>query len=292
MIRSMTGYGRAEGNADGMHIVVELKSVNHRYFEYAARLPYGYGFLDERLKALLQTKISRGKVDVGVWITTVDAPGSEVAVNFDLAEGYIKALRALSERFSLREDISAVTLARYPDVLTVTKATLDEDAVWAAVAPIAEAAVEKFTEMRTREGEKLREDVLGRAETILTAVGEVEKQSPQTVQRHMGKVQARMRELLDGANVDEQRLLTEAALFADKIAVAEETVRLRSHIAQLQQMLAGDEAIGRKLDFLVQEMNREANTIGSKAQDAAMARIVVDIKAEIEKIREQIQNIE
>ena len=291
MIRSMTGYGRAEGNADGMHIVVELKSVNHRYFEYAARLPYGYGFLDERLKALLQTKISRGKVDVGVWITTVDAPGSEVAVNFDLAVGYIKALRALSERFSLREDISAVTLARYPDVLTVTKATLDEDAVWAAVAPIAEAAVEKFTEMRTREGEKLREDVLGRAETILTAVGEVEKQSPQTVQRHMEKVQARMRELLDGANVDE-RLLTEAALFADKIAVAEETVRLRSHIAQLQQMLAGDEAIGRKLDFLVQEMNREANTIGSKAQDAAMARIVVDIKAEIEKIREQIQNIE
>ena len=292
MVRSMTGYGRDEQLIDGRHIVVELKSVNHRYFEYGSRLPYAYGFLDNKLKAFLQSEISRGKVDVAVWITTVDAPGSEVTVNYDLAEGYVKALRDLAERFSLRDDIAVTALSRYPDILTVTRAATDEDAVWSAVEQVARGALTKFTAMREREGEKLREDVLGRADTILAAVAEVEKRSPETVRLHMEKVEARMRELLDGAAVEEQRLLTEAALFADKIAVAEETVRLRSHISQLQQMLSGDEAVGRKLDFLVQEMNRETNTIGSKAQDTDIAKIVIHIKAEIEKIREQIQNIE
>ncbi len=292
MIRSMTGYGREEQQLDGMNIIVELKSVNHRYFEYGSRLPYAYGFLDERLKKFLQSRISRGKVDVSVWIQTVDAPGSEVTVNFDLAEGYVKAMRELAERLGLREDISVTALSRYPDILTVTKAAADEDAIWAAVEKVAAAAVDKFTAMREREGEKLREDILSRADTILAAVEMIEKRSPETVRLHMEKVEARMRELLDGATVDEQRLLTEAAIFADKVAVAEETVRLRSHIDQLRQMVSGDDAIGRKLDFLVQEMNREINTTGSKAQDAEMARIVVDVKAEIEKIREQIQNIE
>lgn len=292
MIRSMTGYGREEQQLDGMNIIVELKSVNHRYFEYGSRLPYAYGFLDERLKKFLQSRISRGKVDVSVWIQTVDAPGSEVTVNFDLAEGYVKAMRALADRLGLQDDISVTALSRYPDILTVTKAAADEDAIWAAVEKVAAAAVDKFTAMREREGEKLREDVLSRADTILAAVDVIEKRSPETVRLHMEKVEARMRELLDGAAVDEQRLLTEAAIFADKVAVAEETVRLRSHIDQLRQMLSGDEAIGRKLDFLVQEMNREINTTGSKAQDAEMARIVVEVKAEIEKIREQIQNIE
>jgi uncharacterized protein (TIGR00255 family) len=292
MIRSMTGYGREELQMDGMHIVVELKSVNHRYFEYGSRLPYGYGFLDERLKPFLQNRISRGKVDVSVWIHTVDAPGSTVTVNFDLASGYVEAMREMASRLGLRDDISVSALSRYPDILTVTKTAADEDAVWTAVQTVATGAVDKFTAMREREGAKLREDVLSRADTILEAVEEIEKRSPETVRLHMEKVQTRMQELLSGANVDEQRLLTEAALFADKVAVAEETVRLRSHIDQLRQMLSGDEAIGRKLDFLVQEMNRETNTIGSKAQDAAMARIVVNVKAEIEKIREQIQNIE
>lgn len=292
MIRSMTGYGRDEQQLDGMNIIVELKSVNHRYFEYGSRLPYAYGFLDERLKKFLQSRISRGKVDVSVWIQTVDAPGSEVTVNFDLAEGYVKAMRDLAERLGLRDDISVTTLSRYPDILTVTKAAADEDMIWAAVEKVASHAVDKFTAMREREGEKLRDDILSRADTILAAVGEIEKRSPETVRLHMEKVETRMRELLDGAAVDEQRLLTEAAIFADKIAVAEETVRLRSHIDQLRQMVSGDDAIGRKLDFLVQEMNREINTTGSKAQDAEMARIVVDVKAEIEKIREQIQNIE
>ncbi len=292
MIRSMTGYGRDEQQLDGMNIIVELKSVNHRYFEYGSRLPYAYGFLDERLKKFLQSRISRGKVDISVWIQTVDAPGSEVTVNFDLAEGYVKAMREMAERLGLRDDISVTALSRYPDILTVTKAAADEEAIWAAVEKVAAGAVDKFTAMREREGEKLRDDILSRADTILAAVGEIEKRSPETVRLHMEKVEARMRELLDGAAVDEQRLLTEAAIFADKVAVAEETVRLRSHIDQLRQMLSGDDSIGRKLDFLVQEMNREINTTGSKAQDAEMARIVVDVKAEIEKIREQIQNIE
>lgn len=292
MIRSMTGYGRDEQQIDGMHIAVELKSVNHRYFEYGSRLPHGYGFLDERLKSFLQSRISRGKVDVSVWIHTVDAPGSTVTVNFDLASGYVEALREMASRLGLRDDISTTALSRYPDVLTVTKTAVDEDAVWGAVQQVAEVAVDKFTAMRTREGKKLCEDVLSRADTILDAVAVIEQRSPETVRLHMEKVETRMKELLAGATVDEQRLLTEAALFADKVAVAEETVRLRSHIDQLRQMLDGDEAIGRKLDFLVQEMNRETNTIGSKAQDAEMARIVVDVKAEIEKIREQIQNIE
>ncbi len=292
MIRSMTGYGRHEQQLDGMNIIVELKSVNHRYFEYNSRLPHGYGFLDDRLKKFLQGRVSRGKVDACVWIQTMDAPGTEVTVNYDLAQSYVTALHALAERTGVRDDISVNTLARYPDILTVTKAAADEDAIWSAVEAVASVAVDKFTAMREREGEKLREDLLSRAETILAAVEKIEARSPETVRAHMEKVEARMRELLDGAAVDEQRLLTEAALFADKVAVAEETVRLRSHIDQLRQMLESDEAIGRKLDFLVQEMNREINTTGSKAQDVEMARVVVDVKAEIEKIREQLQNIE
>ena len=286
MIKSMTGYGRGEQVVDGFHVIVELKSVNHRYFEYSSRLPYAYGFLDEKLKAFLQSRINRGKVDASVWIDTEGVTDSTVKVNFGLAESYVEALRSLSERFGLRDDISATALARYPDILTVSKAATDEDAVWAAVQVAAQAALDRFSEMREREGAKLRDDVLSRASVIEEAVGVIEEKSPETVRLHMEKVEARMRELLSGAAVEEQRLLTEAAVFADKIAVAEETVRLRSHIDQLRQMLSGDEAVGRKLDFLVQEMNR------SKAQDVEIARIVVDVKAEIEKIREQIQNIE
>ncbi len=292
MVRSMTGYGREEQQIDGMNIIVEIKSVNHRYFEYGSRLPYAYGFLDDRLKKFLQTRINRGKVDVSVWIQTMDAPGSAVTINYDLAASYVAALHELAERMEIRDDISVNSLARYPDILTVTKAAADEDAIWEAVKTVATVAVDKFTAMRELEGAKLREDVLSRADTILEAVAWIEQRSPETVRQHMEKVETRMRELLDGAAVDEQRLLTEAALFADKVAVAEETVRLRSHIDQLQKMLSGDEPIGRKLDFLIQEMNREINTTGSKAQDAEMARVVVDVKAEIEKIREQIQNIE
>ncbi|HIW73938.1 MAG TPA: YicC family protein [Firmicutes bacterium] len=292
MVRSMTGYGRFQQAVDGMDIVVEIKSVNHRYYEYSSRVPRAYGFLDDKLKPYVQQRISRGKVDVSVWIETADVPGSEVTVNFTLADGYRQALRELAERYGLEDDTTAGMLARFPDVLGVRRAAEDEDAVWEAVRLVTDGALSRFVAMREREGARLREDVLSRAETIRRAVEKVEERSPQTVKEHMDKVQARMRELLGDAAVDEQRLLTEAAVFADKIAVAEETVRLRSHLEQLEHMLAGDEPVGRKLDFLVQEINREANTIGSKAQDIALARIVVDIKAEIEKIREQIQNIE
>ena len=292
MIRSMTGYGRYQDTVDGMDITVEIKAVNHRYYEYSSRLPRAYGFLDDKLKAYLQGSISRGKVDVYVFIDTADAPGSRVTVNHSLVQGYLKALGEIAETYGLRNDVSVMSLARYPDLLTVHREAEDEEAVWAAVRTVADVALNRFLQMREKEGEKLQEDILSRAAAILEAVGQVEERSPQTVREHMDKVQARMRELLGTATVDEQRLLTEAALFADKIAVAEETVRLRSHISQLEHMLAGNEAVGRKLDFLVQEINREANTIGSKAQDVQLARVVVDIKAEIEKIRDQIQNLE
>jgi len=292
MIRSMTGYGRNQDTVDGLSVVVELKSVNHRYFEYSSRLPRGYGFLDDKLKTYLQQRISRGKVDVFVQIHALEAVGSEVVVDHGLAEGYLTALRELSSRYELSGDVSASALSRYPDVLTVRQAELDEDAVWSAVSQVADGAIERFVAMRETEGARMREDVLSRVATIRSAVAVVEEKSPETVRAHMEKVENRIRELLDGVPVDEARLLNEAAVFADKVAVAEETVRLNSHLDQLEQLLNGNEAVGRKLDFLVQEINRETNTIGSKCSDLALTRIVVDIKAEIEKIREQIQNIE
>ncbi len=292
MIRSMTGYGRGQDIVGALSVTVEIKSVNHRFFEYACRLPRVYGFIDDKLKNYLQQNISRGKVDVFVQIESLDSAGSEVLVNEGLAENYLTALRALAAQYELRDDVSATTLSRYPDVLTVRQAAVDEEVVWAAVRQVTDVALSQFVAMREREGARLREDVLSRGQTILAAVSAIEERSPQTVREHMEKVEARMRELLDGAAVDEGRLLTEAAIYADKIAVAEETVRLRSHIAQLEELLSGDEAVGRKLDFLVQEINRETNTIGSKCSDLELTRIVVDVKAEIEKIREQIQNIE
>lgn len=292
MIRSMTGYGRGQDVIGSLSVVVELRSVNHRFYEYSSRLPRAYGFLDDKLKSYLQGRISRGKVDVFVQIDAAQAAASEVTVNAALAGSYLQALQQLEKQFGLRYDVTVPTLARYPDILTVQQAAVDEDAVWQAVQQVTDQALDRFIAMREREGERLRADVLSRADTILKAVSAVEERSPRTVQEHMQKVEARMRELLDGAAVDENRLLTEAAIYADKIAVSEETVRLRSHIDQLRQLLDSGEAIGRKLDFLVQEMNRETNTIGSKCCDIELTRIVVDIKAEIEKIREQIQNIE
>lgn len=292
MVRSMTGYGRGQDVVDGLSVVVEIKSVNHRFYEYSSRLPRGFGFLDDKLKTYLQQQISRGKVDVFVQIHALEAAGSEVVVDHSLAESYLQALRELSQRYELRDDVSATALSRYPDVLTVQQAEMDEDAVWAAVRQVADIALGRFVAMREVEGARMREDVLSRAEVIRQAVAQVEERSPQTVREHMEKVEARMRELLDGVPVDEARLLNEAAVYADKVAVAEETVRLRSHLDQLGQLLDSGEAVGRKLDFLVQEINRETNTIGSKCSDLELTRLVLDMKAEIEKIREQIQNIE
>jgi len=292
MVRSMTGFGRGQDTVNGLAIVVEIKSVNHRYFEYSSRLPRSYGFLDDKLKGLLQQRISRGKVDVYVQVQHMETAGSEVVVDHGLAAGYLKALAELAERHGLHGEINAANLSRYPDVLTVRQAEVDEEAVWDAVKQVTEQALGRFVAMREQEGARMCADVLSRAETIRAAVQAVEERSPQTVREHMEKVEARMRELLAGVPVDEARLLNEAAVYADKVAVAEETVRLRSHLDQLGQLLSGNEPVGRKLDFLVQEMNRETNTIGSKCSDLELTRIVVDIKAEIEKIREQIQNIE
>lgn len=292
MIRSMTGYGRHRQTVNGWDVTVEIKSVNHRYYEFSSRVPRTCGFLDEKLKNFFKTAISRGKVEVYVSLDAVEVSDSHVEVNMPLAEAYRDALQAMAEKLSVRDDCSAMNIARFPDVLTVRKNEADETVIWEAVQATAEVALEKFVAMREREGERMREDVLSRRAFLLERVALVEERSPQTVREHMEKITERMRDLLGTVTVDEQRLLTEAALFADKIATAEETVRLRSHLDQLEQLVSGDAAVGRNLDFLIQEINRETNTIGSKAQDLTLAQAVVEMKTEIEKIREQIQNIE
>lgn len=292
MVKSMTGYGRAAETVDGMAITVEVKSVNHRYFEFSSRTPRAYGFLDEKLKSFFQSAISRGKVECYVQIEALEEADVQVCLNASLAEGYLKAFRELSERFGLDNDVRVSTLSRNSDIFSIHKTEADEDKIWNAVKTVASEALERFVEMRTREGERLCADVLSRAEAILENVAFIEQRSPETVREYNAKLLQRMRTVLEDTHVDEQRLLTEAAIYADKVAVAEETVRLRSHIDQLREFFDSKEAIGRKLDFLVQEINREANTIGSKAQDVEIARRVIDIKAEVEKIREQIQNIE
>ena len=292
MIKSMTGFGRAQETVDGMTVTVELKSVNHRYFEFTAKVPRTYGFLEEKLKSFLNARVSRGKMECYVSIENLEESDMEVVVNPSLAKGYVDALRTLSETFGLKEDYSAISIAKFPDVLTLRKAPANEEKIWNAVQKVTELAVERFVTMRETEGEKLRADILSKADTILEHVAFVESRSPQTVREYHEKLRQRMEELLENTQVDEQRLLTEAAIFADKVAVDEETVRLRSHISQLREFLNADEPIGRKLDFLVQEMNRESNTIGSKAQDVEIAKRVIAIKAEVEKIREQVQNIE
>ena len=292
MIKSMTGYGKSEQTIDSLNVTVEIKSVNHRYFEFSARVPREYGFLEEKLKKYCNSLITRGKVECYVSVEDLEEREMEVNVNETLAAGYVKALKELSERFGLKDDISAVTLSRYPDVITLHKASEDEERIWNAVKTVAETAVSKFIEMRETEGSKLRGDILSRADYIIECVEFIEGSSPETVREYNEKLKQRMKELLGDAAVDEQRLLNEAAIYADKIAVDEETVRLRSHISQLREFMNSSEAIGRKLDFLVQEINREANTIGSKAQDVDIAKKVIAIKAEVEKIREQVQNIE
>lgn len=288
----MTGYGRGQAVSEGLDISFEIKSVNHRYFEFSSRVPRSYAFLEEKLKAFVKSQVSRGKIECYLHIVEVEAEAADVTVNKPLAQGYLKALSELEQEYDLRNDISVMQIGRLPEVLTVKKAEADEDAVWHAVMPVAQQALNRFIAMREKEGEKLKEDVLSRGEAILAKVAFIEERSPQTVKEYTERLSERIKEVLADTTIDEARILTEAAIFADKVAVAEETVRLRSHIAQLGDMLEGDEAVGRKLDFLVQEMNREANTIGSKCQDVNVTKKVLDIKSEIEKIREQIQNIE
>lgn len=293
MIRSMTGYGRAEATLSGKEITVELKSVNHKYFEFSCRTSRGYAFLEDKLKSYVGSRISRGKVDMYVSVvSTGDTEDATVIVNKNLAQGYLNALTEIKDIFGVQDDITATTVARFPDVLTVHKAPEDEEQIIENVLSVAKEAVDKFIAMREAEGERLYEDVMSRANTILDIVAIVEERSPVIVEEYEKRLQARIEELVGNDTFDRQRVLTEVAIFADKVAVAEETVRLRSHFDQLNSIMTSTGAVGRKLDFLVQEMNREANTIGSKVQDASLAHQVVNIKSEIEKIREQIQNIE
>jgi uncharacterized protein (TIGR00255 family) len=288
----MTGYGRAEKILHGRDITVEIRAVNHRYYEYSSRIPRAYGYIDEKLKAMLKNNISRGKIEVAVTINNIEGRDSVICINKGAAEGYINALRSVSSELGLADDLSLSNLIKLPDIFNVQKAPDDEEEIWLDVKETASETLENFLSMRTTEGERLKNDVVARAESIKEMVGKVEELAPLTVENYRNRLFSKLSEVLKDNNIDEQRILTEAAIFAEKIAVDEETVRLRSHISQLESMLESDEAVGRRLDFIVQEMNRETNTIGSKAQDVNIARIVIDIKAEIEKIREQIQNIE
>lgn len=292
MVRSMTGYGRHQETIDSMNITVEIKSVNHRYFDFSSRTPRIYGFLDEKLKSFVQSKVARGKIECYVQVDNLEDDSVVVEINHSLAKGYVEAFKSLSEAYDLDNNLNAGILARFNDVLLIRKEEADEEKIWNAVKAVAETAVDKFISMRKVEGEKLRDDICSRADNILEKVEYVESRSPETVKEYTQKLLVRMNDVLAGVNVDEARILTEAAIYADKVAVAEETVRLRSHLEQLKDFFESEEAIGRKMDFLVQEINREANTIGSKACDVEIARCVLDIKSEVEKIREQVQNIE
>ncbi len=292
MIRSMTGYGRGQEIVDGREITVELRAVNHRYFELSSRVPRIYGYLEEKIKSYLQSRIGRGKVDVNVTVLNIDTGSAEVQLNRPLAQSYLAAIREMGEALGLDDDITLSGMTRFSDLFVVRKVADDEDSVWAGVRAVLDAALTGFTAMRQTEGERLEADILSRAETIGQLVGIVEESSPKTVAQYREKLFQKLQEVLGQSGIDEQRMLTEAAVFAERVAVDEETVRLRSHLLQLKEIVAGGDAVGRKLDFLVQEINREANTIGSKAMDADIAKVVVNIKAEIEKIREQIQNIE
>lgn len=292
MVRSMTGYGRGTASDGNMTVTVELKSVNHRFFECSIKAPRQFSFFEDKLKSYLQSRIARGKVDVFVSFERGAVSTETVTVNEALAESVVNAMRSIAEKYNVSDDVSATAVAAVSGVLTVTSGQLDEEATGNIILSAASDAVDAFIAARETEGARLAADVISKSENILQFVEIVEKRSPETVVLYRERLENRIKELLQSASVDEQRVLTETALFADKIAVDEETVRLRSHIAHLNEMFKAAGPIGKKLDFIVQEINRETNTIGSKCQDIDISRVVVDMKSEIEKIREQIQNIE
>ncbi len=292
MVLSMTGYGRARLTLHGRDITVEIKSVNSRYFEYSSRLPRGYSFLEDKLKKLVNGKIARGKAELNLTIANVEAPDTVITPNVELARQYKAAMDEMARQLGMRNDVTLSGLCRFPDMFSAVHAEADEAELWQDVQAVAAAALENFVAMRAAEGAKLREDVLARLCTLEKDVGVIEQTSAARVQKYTDKLYARLKELLDGRDIDDARILTEAAIFADKTAVDEETVRLRSHIRQYRDILALSEPVGRKLDFLTQELNRETNTIGSKCNELDITRVVVEMKGEIEKIREQIQNLE
>lgn len=292
LIKSMTGYGRATKTLRGREITVELRSVNNRYLDCTVKLPRSFSFAEEAVKQMVKASVSRGKVDVFVSVVTQAAEDVQVSLNVPVLEGYLKAMRAMVDTYGVRDEITTAALSRLPEVFLVEKPEADQEELKADLLAVVEMALAAYDTMRTVEGGALEADLRSRKATILSLVEQVEAGNPQTVADYRARLEAKMREVLENTAIDESRILTEAAIFADKVAVDEETVRLRSHLSQMEEMLTTGGATGRKLDFLLQEMNREANTIGSKCTDVRLARVVVDIKAELEKIREQTQNIE
>ena len=286
MIRSMTGFGREQAVINGREIIAEIRSVNHKFFEFSSKLPRNYQYLEPKLKTMLKEKITRGKVELSLLVYNIDVKDTSVKVNEQVASQYIEAIRTIAPDLGITDDLSASDLFRIPDVFTVIKEETDEEQLWADISSVVGSALDKFIAMRETEGAALKADV------IEDMVSKVEIYSPESTAAYRKKLEDKLKEILGSSDIDEQRILTEAAIFSEKTAVDEETVRLHSHLSQLRSMLDSDKEIGRKLDFLVQEINRETNTIGSKAADIRITRLVVDMKSEIEKIREQIQNIE
>ena len=291
MIKSMTGYGRAVETVNGREFSVELRSVNNRYLDWSVRLPRILSFAEEQVKQAVKASVSRGKVDVFISVRSESGEEAQVSLNKPVLEGYLAAMSRMVTEFGVKDDISVSTLSRMPEVFTVEKSQVDEEQLLADLMSVVDKALTGYDAMRCTEGQALDQDLRSRGETILELVSQVEQGNAQTVIDYRARLEAKLREVLENTAIDESRILTEAAIFADKVAVDEETVRLRSHLQQMNTMLTTGGAVGRKLDFLLQEMNREANTIGSKCTDVKLARIV-DIKAELEKIREQTQNIE
>ena len=292
LVKSMTGYGRAVETVNGREFTVELRSVNNRYLDCTVKLPRSLSFAEDAVKQAVKNTISRGKVDVFVSLRAEGVSDVKITLNTAMVEGYLAAMKQMAADYGVTDDIRVSTLSRMSDVFTVEKPEVDEEQLLSDLMSVVNKALESFDAMRTTEGRALEADLRSRGDTILELVGRVEAGSGQTVADYRTRLENKLREVLENTSIDESRILTEAAIFADKIAVDEETVRLRSHLEQMNTMLTGGGPVGRKLDFLLQEMNRETNTIGSKCSDVRLARIVVDIKAELEKIREQTQNLE
>ena len=292
LVKSMTGYGRCVETVGGREFTVELRSVNNRYLDCTVKLPRALSFAEDAVKQAVKNAVSRGKVDVFISMRAEGGSDTKVTLNAPLVEGYLAAMKEMAQRYGVLDDISVSTLARMQDVFTVEREEVDEEQLLKDLMTVVDKAIAGYDAMRSAEGQALERDLRSRGETILELVAQVEAGSGETVAAYRARLEGKLREVLASTSIDESRILTEAAIFADKVAVDEETVRLRSHLDQMNRMLASGGAIGRKLDFLLQEMNRESNTIGSKCSDVRLARIVVDIKAELEKIREQTQNIE
>ena len=292
MIKSMTGFGRGENSQDGKEFTVEIKTVNHRYSDVFIRMPRQIGFLEDKVRELVGKAVSRGKIDVYITYSNYSDDAKLVTLDEGLAKTYIYATQSLRDKFALKDDITVSLISRYPDVLKVEQAQEDEELLWSLLKTAVVKALDALIKMREVEGEGLRNVLLDRADYIDSIVEEIAKRAPEIPKEYKLKLTTRIKELLDQQPIDENRLATEVAVFADRCSIDEELVRLASHIGQLREALSIDQPVGRKLDFLVQEMNREINTIGSKANDLSITKNVVEVKSEIEKIREQIQNIE